>query len=766
MARVLNRYTTALPLLALVMIVAALAAGPERTQAHHLCGNTGSPLGPFDLQTYEAADYRNAYAHTMELAGFNQLFPEHQTFALPAVEGGGPYIPPVLLKSIAWLESGWAQASYDPLVHWGEIGPVLSSHDCGYGIMQITSGMQNVSGVPNLDQAMIGGHFAFNIARGARILADKWNLAPEYRPTVGDRNPYIIENWYYALWGYNGFASKNHPLSHDPNRPPYACQYNGYTYPYQEKVLGCVAHPPAPGGVPLWPAQLVSLPNLADPAFAGLANWDAFNACVYNLQCGAMNIPTPSPWNVDPTGPAVPREQVIGTPVLSLSTGSISLAAVPGGESLPTDVAVSNAGTGVLAWRATASASWLRLSRTQGVSLGADLGSISHTLKVFANASGLSPGTYSGTITFESLYSQNIPTVLSVALIVDLQAASPLIGDFNGDGRSDLVFLCCSDYASLWLSNGAGGFGVSIFRPWPDYEINSGSWQTGDLNGDGRTDLVHLTSYDYVHTWLSNGDGTFNVGFFRPWPGYGIGFGSWQSGDFNGDGKTDLVQFTPFDYVHPWLSNGDGSFSVRFFRPWPGYGVSFGSWQSGDFNGDGKTDLVQLTPFDYVHPWVSNGDGSFSVGFFRPWPGYGVSFGSWQSGDFNGDGKTDLVHLTPFDYVHPWLSNGDSSFSVMSFQPWPGYGVQSGSWQTGDFNGDGETDLIHLTPFDYAHPWLSNGDGSFSVGFFQPWPGYGMLSGLWEPGDFNGDGKTDAMHVCCTYVHIWWSQSGGEFVVD
>jgi len=771
MSRVLNRYATALPLLALVIIAAALATGPERTQAHHLCGNTGSPFGPFDLQTYEAADYRNVYARTMELAGSNQLFPEHGTFALPGVEGvqPSPYIPPVLLKSIAWLESGWAQGSYDPLVQYGEIGPVLSSHDCGYGIMQVTSGMQNISGMPNLDQAMIGGHYAFNIARGARILADKWNLAPEYRPIVGSRNTQIIEDWYYALWGYNGFASSNHPLNKPP-REPYRCDGSQArsAYPYQELVLGCVANPPWRGGAPLWPAQAVQLPNLADPAFSrpdGTPNWDAFNACIYQANCGYMNIPTPNPWHTDPTSPPLSRGQVIGTPSLSLSTTSLSLAAVPGGESLPADVTISNVGSGVLAWRATPSVSWLRISRFEGVSLGPDLGGIGQTLRIHANSAGLSPGTYTGVISVESLYSYNVPAVVYVTLVVDIQAASPQSGDFNGDGRSDLVFPCCSDYASLWLSNGSGGFAVSTFQPWPGYGMSQGSWQTGDFNGDGKTDLIHLTPYDYAHAWLSKGDGTFIVGGFRPWPRYGMSVGSWQSGDFNGDGKTDLVHLTPFDYVHTWLSNGDGSFNASTFRPWPGYGVSFGSWLSGDFNGDGKTDLVQLTPFDYVHPWLSNGDGSFSVGFYRPWPGYGVSFGSWQSGDFNDDDKTDLIHLTAFGYAHPWLSNGDGGFSVISFQPWTGYGMQPGSWQSGDFNGDGETDLIHLTGFSYAHPWLSNGDGSFSVGFFQPWPGYGMPSGLWKPGDFDGDGKTDVMHLCCTYVHIWWSRGDSSFTV-
>src|SRR3990172_8717463 len=223
---------------------------PQTARASRLCSATGSAAGPFPFEAYEAADYRNTYARSLELAGFNQLFPEHEGFALPRLESGDraagssqtvdPYIPPVILKSIAWIESGWAQASYDPLVQYGEVGPALISHDCGYGIMQVTSGMQNVTGVPNLDQVMIGGHYAFNMARGARILADKWNMAPEFRPVVGNRDPNIIENWYFALWGYNGFAFKNHPLNpvYDPNRAPYTCVEDRAGYPYQELVLG------------------------------------------------------------------------------------------------------------------------------------------------------------------------------------------------------------------------------------------------------------------------------------------------------------------------------------------------------------------------------------------------------------------------------------------------------------------------------------------------------------------------------------------------
>ena len=96
MTKLLNRYTTTLPLLSLVALALALSGGSRATYAHHLCGTTGSPYGAFDLQTYEAADYRNVYARTMELAGINQLFPELPTFSLPAVEASSrtrTYLP-------------------------------------------------------------------------------------------------------------------------------------------------------------------------------------------------------------------------------------------------------------------------------------------------------------------------------------------------------------------------------------------------------------------------------------------------------------------------------------------------------------------------------------------------------------------------------------------------------------------------------------------------------------------------------------------------
>jgi hypothetical protein len=466
MTHSLRRFTTANSLFGLLAAAIAMTVmTPGRAEAHHLCGNTGSPFGAFNLQTYEAADYRNAYARTMDLAGYNQLFPDRPTFSLPALETGGRgagsgqltggYIPPVLLKSIAWIESGWAQASYDPPVQYGQVGPVLSSHDCGYGLMQVTSGMQNVSGVPTLDQAMIGGHYAFNIARGARILAEKWNAAPEVRPLVGGRNTRIIEDWYYALWGYNGFAFKNHPLNPDYAypRPMYDCS-SSRTLPYQELIMGCAANPPSRGGARLWNPQPVHLPNLSDPAFYNHLKLENWSPCSQSLQCASMDMPTPNPWNVDPTVPALSRSQVFGDPSVALSHGNLSFVAPSGTQSPNQVMAIGNGGSGVLAWRLQASAPWIHLSRIQGVSLGADLGYTHQLVAVRADASSLLPGTHTAHITVESLWGA-APATITVTVQ-------------TGDGA-----LLHTPDGAIWVFQG----GLKRHIPDPaTFEANGHSW--------------------------------------------------------------------------------------------------------------------------------------------------------------------------------------------------------------------------------------------------------------------------------------------------
>jgi len=333
---------------------------------------------------------------------------------------------------------------------------------------------------------------------------------------------------------------------------------------------------------------------------------------------------------------------------------------------------------------------------------------------------------------------------------------SYLSGDFNGDGMTDLIHILgdkdnpAVDYIDLLISRGDGTFDLQSFSPRPGYWTGSGSFVSGDFNGDGKSDLVHILgdknypAVDYVNIWISQGDGTFDLQSFSPRPGYWTGSGNFVSGDINGDGKSDLVHvlgdksYPAVDFVNIWTSNGDESFDIGSFSPSTGYKTGLGSFKSGDFDGDGQTDMMHILgdksnpAVNYVDLWTSEGEKSFDVGAYSPASGYWTGSGSIVGGDFNGDGMTDLVHILgdinypAVDYVNIWTSEGEKTFNVGTYSPAPGYWTGSGSFLSGDFNGDGKSDLVHILgdknypSIDFFNIWISSGDGSFQIKTYSP----------------------------------------------
>jgi 5,10-methenyltetrahydromethanopterin hydrogenase len=215
----------------------------------------------------------------------------------------------------------------------------------------------------------------------------------------------------------------------------------------------------------------------------------------------------------------------------------------------------------------------------------------------------------------------------------------------------------------------------------------------------------------YLHTWMSKGDGTFAFGTFSPGAGYAIPNGLWLPMDLNGDGKTDIVHAVQnTDYVHTWMSNGDGTFAVGTRTEGAGYAIPQGLWLPADLNGDGRTDIVHAVQnTDYVHTWMSNGDGTVAVGTYIPGEFYSFRIGLWIPLVMNVVGKTDIVHAVQnTDYVHTWMSNGDGTFAVGTLSPGAGYAIPNGLWLPADITGDGKTDIVHAVQnADYVHTWIA-----------------------------------------------------------
>lgn len=111
-------------------------------------------------------------------------------------------IPPVILKSIAYTESRLKQFDDN-----GE--PLKPLYEESYGIMQI-----NVGSSSGYDIEKIKYDIRYNIEVGADILLSKWGYAfasSSVIPKIGDGDPKIMENWYFAIWAYNGYSEINNP---------------------------------------------------------------------------------------------------------------------------------------------------------------------------------------------------------------------------------------------------------------------------------------------------------------------------------------------------------------------------------------------------------------------------------------------------------------------------------------------------------------------------------------------------------------------------
>lgn len=337
---------------------------------------------------YEADQLRTAYRLAYDAVSTNALFPNDQFFALPPIErgvrstraDGPPFIPSTLMKAIAWVESDMTMAQSS--VPFNAIGEGLVSFDCGHGLMQVTTGMTvplGANGQPSDRQALVATHYAYNVARGAQILAEKWNTAPEQRPVVGtdtNSDPAIIENWYYATWGYNGFTGpgssmSNHPLDSSFSWPREAFRCDGTQarnrYPYQELVWGCMANPASRSNESLWPAVPAALPNMTDQATfqaMGVANW--------RFPYDGMDIRTPQPANlaVAPGLPSGFQQTLLGSPSLQPASEVVTIRVNDPTSPPRATITIRNAGSGVLSWIAEPSANFLIVTPPGGVAVG------------------------------------------------------------------------------------------------------------------------------------------------------------------------------------------------------------------------------------------------------------------------------------------------------------------------------------------------------------------------------------------------------------
>ncbi|WP_186767982.1 FG-GAP-like repeat-containing protein [Streptomyces qinzhouensis] len=262
-------------------------------------------------------------------------------------------------------------------------------------------------------------------------------------------------------------------------------------------------------------------------------------------------------------------------------------------------------------------------------------------------------------------------------------------GDVTGDGFPDLWSIDKDSFRSIRFHAGtaAGGFAtaqmIRSFRP------------KNDFNGDGHSDLVAVTHTNVLRLYPGNDSGTIATTSSVMWPEE-----TWNSprplisGDFNEDGFSDLISLWSSGPAHFYPGTGTGAVDKNKEVIPAAEAATMNHAAAGDFNGDGKHDLVAVHADGSLKFHQGLGDATFKPAA-SAWPT--ATWGGTKhltAADYDGDGDVDLLRIAGDDKLYRYDGNGSGGFVS------PGVVIGTGNWSfatdlvAGDYNRDGAADFV------------------------------------------------------------------------
>jgi autotransporter-associated beta strand protein len=372
---------------------------------------------------------------------------------------------------------------------------------------------------------------------------------------------------------------------------------------------------------------------------------------------------------------------------------------------------------------------------------------------------GLGPGNHSITATYTGspTFSASNTNASPIALTVNNGSVGwqdVMTGSFTAGKDSDIAGMTAGGSWWVAVSNGSK-FSNQFWGTWP-----VATWvdvQTGDFNGDGLTDIAGRNSQTGQWYVAQSTGSSFNTTIWTTW-NPNVTWVDVKVGDFNGDGKSDISG--RFLQTGQWFvaQSTGSSFTSSLWGTW-NPNVTWVDVKVGDFAGNKTADITGR--WLQGGSWwtaVSNGS-SFTTSLWAQW-NPNVTWVDVQVGDFNGDRKADIT--ARYAQTGQWwtaVSTG-SSFNTSLWATWN----PNLDWvdvKVGDFNGDGKADITAR--------WLDTGEWFTGVS-----TGSAFLTSLWNTwspavtwvdvnvGDVNGDGVPDLVGRIQQNGQWWAALSNGS----
>ena len=298
-------------------------------------------------------------------------------------------------------------------------------------------------------------------------------------------------------------------------------------------------------------------------------------------------------------------------------------------------------------------------------------------------------------------------------------AAPPIVnnglsGDYDGDGRDDILWRNDNGDFSNWLGQANGGFSPNDANAFTQVPVDWKIIGAGDFNGDGKDDVLWRHQNGALSNWLGQPGGSLVANDANALAQVPTAWKVAGTGDFNGDGRDDILWRNEDGTLSNWLGQANGGFTandanaaVLVDTAWNVVGV-------GDFNGDGRDDILWRNEDGTLSNWLGQGGGGFTANDANAAVLVDTAWNVVGVGDFNGDGRDDILWRNEDGTLSNWLGQANGGLAANDANALSQVALD---WQiagTGDFNGDGRGDILwRETNSGALSDWLGQADGGF-----------------------------------------------------